>query len=103
MRSPVKLIIKGMTLQGKPFRPSDWAERLCGVTSAFGPENKLKYSPYVQPMTVGGVKSVVVEAELSSLEPRLYQFLLSFAKENELQVDDVDHVCAMLDVSALIS
>jgi hypothetical protein len=30
----VEFIIQGVTLDGKPFRPSDWAERLCGVMSA---------------------------------------------------------------------
>ena len=29
------IIIKGITQQGKPFRPSDWAERLCGVMRCF--------------------------------------------------------------------
>ncbi|HEY8856025.1 MAG TPA: DUF3579 domain-containing protein, partial [Rugosibacter sp.] len=31
-------IIIGVTLGGQPFRPSDWAERICGVMSAFGAE-----------------------------------------------------------------
>ena len=31
-------IIVGLTTEGKKFRPSDWAERLCGVLSAFGAE-----------------------------------------------------------------
>ncbi|TMG81457.1 MAG: DUF3579 domain-containing protein, partial [Betaproteobacteria bacterium] len=25
-----ELVIQGLTLDGKAFRPSDWAERLCG-------------------------------------------------------------------------
>ncbi len=42
-------IIVGLTKEGRKFRPSDWAERLCGVMSAFGAERKMKYSPYVGP------------------------------------------------------
>ncbi len=29
---PCEFVIEGTTRDGKPFRPSDWAERLCGVT-----------------------------------------------------------------------
>ena len=36
-------IIVGLTKEGRKFRPSDWAERLCGVMSAFGAEHKVKY------------------------------------------------------------
>jgi hypothetical protein len=30
-----ELFIQGVTLDGKTFRPSDWAERLAGVMSQF--------------------------------------------------------------------
>lgn len=36
----VEFVILGITLDGKPFRPSDWAERLCGVMSAFGGDRR---------------------------------------------------------------
>ena len=47
-------IIVGLTREGRKFRPSDWAERLCGVMSAFGAERKMKYSPYVGPGDYNG-------------------------------------------------
>ena len=37
----VEFVIQGVTLDGKPFRPSDWAERLCGVMSAFGGDHRM--------------------------------------------------------------
>ena len=83
---PTEIVIRGETLAGKTFRPSDWAERLCGVMSAFGAERRMEYSPYVQPISSGGVKCVVVSVELEELEPMAYKFLLNFAKDNELQV-----------------
>jgi hypothetical protein len=46
----------------------------------------MRYSPYVQPLTIEGVKCVVVDARLGSLEPLAYQFLQGFARDNELQV-----------------
>ena len=36
-----EFVIQGLTNDGKPFRPSDWAERLCGVMSAFGGDHTL--------------------------------------------------------------
>src|SRR5687767_6719279 len=81
-----EFVIKGITHDGKPFRPSDWAERLCGVMSAFGADKHMQYSPYVYPITAGGVKCVVVDSRIEELEPMAYRFLMNFAKDNELQV-----------------
>ena len=83
-----EFVIKGMTQEGKIFRPSDWAERLCGVMSAFGSDGRMQYSPYVYPITTAGVKCVVVDLLLCEIEPMAYNFLMNFAKENELQVRD---------------
>jgi hypothetical protein len=81
-----EFVIKGVTHDGTPFRPSDWAERLCGVMSAFGADKHMQYSPYVYPVTSGGVKCVVVDCRIEQLEPMAYRFLMNFAKDNELQV-----------------
>lgn len=37
----VEFVTRGVTLDGKPFRPSDLAERLCGVMSAFGGDHRM--------------------------------------------------------------
>jgi hypothetical protein len=79
------VVIWGITQQGGKFRPSDWAERLAGVTSAFGYDQKVVYSPLVEPMTIHGVSAVIVGCELETMELRLYQFLLNFARDNDLQ------------------
>jgi hypothetical protein len=84
----VEFVIRGVTLDGSPFRPSDWAERLCGVMSAFGGDHRMQYSPYVHPITSEGVRCVVVDRRLEQIEPMAYRFLLNFAKDNELQVRD---------------
>jgi hypothetical protein len=87
-----EFFIQGMTSNGKQFRPSDWAERLCGVMACFRPEDArgpnahLQYSPYVRPTMLGGVKSVVVNEELREIEPLAYHFVLNFAKDNDLQI-----------------
>ena len=81
-----EFVIKGITHDGKPFRPSDWAERLCGVMSAFGADKHMQYSPYVYPITAGGIKCVVIDRSIEEIEPMAWRFLMNFAKDNELQV-----------------
>lgn len=83
------LVIWGMTVAGRPFRPSDWAERLAGLVSVFGDDQRLAYSPLVCPVAIEGVRAVVVGRELAALEPRLFAFLAGFARDNELQVAQV--------------
>jgi hypothetical protein len=80
-----EFVIRGLTPGGTPFRPSDWAERLCGVMSAFGSDGRMQYSPYVYPVSSNGVKCVVVDVRLREIEPMAYNFLLNFAKDNELE------------------
>lgn len=79
-------IIVGVTTSGKQFRPSDWAERLCGVMSVFGSERRMAYSPYAQPGTHDTAKCVFVDARIRDIEPMAYTFLVNFAKDNQLKV-----------------
>lgn len=79
-------IIVGLTSTGKKFRPSDWAERLCGVLSAFGAEKRMRYSPYVGPRNYKGQKAVFVDGSLYDVEPMAYRFVLHFAQDNDLQL-----------------
>lgn len=85
-----EFFIQGVTSNGKQFRPSDWAERLCGVMSCFRPEGgrnaHLQYSPYVRPILLNGIRSVVVNEELRDIEPLAYHFVMNFAKDNDLQL-----------------
>ncbi len=89
--SAQEVFILGLTVDGKTFRPSDWAERLAGVMSSFRPGgaqpgSHLSYSPWCVPNTIDGVKCVVVNRELHALEPMAWDFCLNFARDNNLQV-----------------
>ena len=88
-----EFFILGITSKGRQFRPSDWAERLCGAMTCFTPglggiDAHLKFSPYVHPTVVDGTKAVVVSHQLQKIEPMAYHFVVSFAKDNDLQVVD---------------
>ena len=93
--SPRTLCIQGVTRDGKPFRPSDWAERLAGAMSSFRPAGSaggiaafIGYSPYCVPRVIDGVKSVLVDAELRAVEPMAWDFVMNFARDNNLVVVD---------------
>lgn len=84
--APIEFVIVGLTKDGKRFRPSDWAERLCGVMAAFGRDHRTQYSPYVHPVTSGDTRCVVVDQRLAGIEPMAYRFLETFAADNELTI-----------------
>ena len=88
MNSTDEIVIRGVTSSGAIFRPSDWAERISGVLSTYGKDHRMSYSPYVKPVTLDGVKSVVINPKLQETDPRGLSFLLNFARENDLQVVD---------------
>ena len=86
-----EVFIQGITQDGKTFRPSDWAERLAGVMSQFrpggaSPGSHLSYSPWCVPTSMSGVKCVIVNRELQKFEPMAWDFVLNFAKDNDLQI-----------------
>jgi Protein of unknown function (DUF3579) len=90
---PRTLFIQGVTRDGKPFRPSDWAERLAGAMSSFRPAGSaggiaafIGYSPYCVPRVVDGVKAVLVDSALRDVEPMAWDFVMSFARDNNLVV-----------------
>lgn len=81
-----EIVIQGVTESGHPFRPSDWAERLCGMMSVFGADRHLSYSPYLKPIIAAGLRCVVVDIRLQDMDPVAFRFLLDFAKDNELKL-----------------
>lgn len=88
-----ELFILGINAQGKRFRPSDWAERLAGVMCQFrpggaSPGSHIQYSPWCYPTTVGGVKCVIVSADLREAEPMAWDFVINFARDNDLQINE---------------
>jgi hypothetical protein len=88
-----EVFIQGVTREGRTFRPSDWAERLAGVMSSFRPGgaqpgSHLNYSPWCIPTVIDGVKCVIVNRELRDYEPMAWDFVMNFAKDNDLKVSE---------------
>ena len=89
--SAKEVFVQGITSDGKTFRPSDWADRLAGVMSQFrpgGPQpgSHLSYSPWCVHTVINGVKCVVVHRDLRDAEPMAWDFVMNFARDNDLQV-----------------
>lgn len=73
----VEFVIRDVTLDGKPF-----------VMPVFGNDHRMRYWPFVHPVSANGVRCLVVDARLEELEPMAYRFPMSVAQDNELQVRD---------------
>ena len=93
---PREFFIQGITKDGRAFRPSDWAERLASAMACFRPEGGaggigafIGYSPFCVPTVVGGVKAVIVNEALRGIEPMAWDFVMNFARDNELQLGEV--------------
>ena len=90
---PRQFYIRGVTHDGRTFRPSDWSERLAGAMSCFRPGGGaggigafIGYSPYCVPQLIDGVKCVIVSDALRDLEPMAWDFVMNFARDNGLCV-----------------
>lgn len=96
MTRPRQFHIHGLTSAGRTFRPSDWAERLAGAMSSFRPGGSaagigafIGYSPYCVPQVVDGVRCVLVSEALRDIEPMAWDFVMNFARDNDLRVSEV--------------
>lgn len=83
-----KIIIEGITEEGKTFRPSDWAERVSGSLASFK-NSRIHYSPLLQPsVNREGYKCILLDPKLKESSPQVYQAILDFAKTNQLKICD---------------
>jgi hypothetical protein len=90
-----EFFIQGVTLDGQTFRPSDWAERLAGAMSSFRPGGTqagisafIGYSTLCVPRVISGVKCVIVNETLREIEPMAWDFVMNFARDNQLQLTE---------------
>jgi len=93
---PRQFVIQGITTEGRTFRPSDWSERLAGAMSSFRPGGAragigafIGYSPYCVPQVIDGVKCVLVSEALRDIEPMAWDFVMNFARDNQLPVNEL--------------
>jgi len=81
-----KWVIRGVTEEGKKLRPSDWIERISSTLASFGSDQRLQYSTAVAPCMINGEKCLVVARNLNEINPDAYEFVMNFAKSNQLSI-----------------
>jgi len=86
MSAAAKVILHGLTQEGRKFRPSDWAERLCGAVASYDKNRRITFHPCVALASIDGIKCVVIDASLEQDDEMLFSFLIDFATENNLQI-----------------
>lgn len=82
------LIIHGVREDNRKFRPSDWAERISATLAVFGRDNKLRYSNFAQPCIIEGQKCLILARGLQTINPEAYDFILGFARANQLRIQE---------------
>ena len=80
------LVIEGIREDGATLRPSDWIERISSTLASFGQDQRLQYSASVQPCVIGGKKCLVVARGLQTSDPAAYEYVIQFAKSNQLVI-----------------
>ena len=53
-----------------------------------GPAAHIGYSPYCVPRLINGIKCVIVNEALRDIEPMAWDFVINFARDNNLQVNE---------------
>ena len=103
LRFPAEWEPQSAVLIAWPHADTDWAERLAGVMAPFrpggvgGPGAHLGYSPWCRPTVIDGVKCVVVNRALREHEPMAWDFVMNFARDNDLQTVEA---CLLSDAPA---
>lgn len=85
-----KILLTGVTKDGNKFRPSDWAERLYYALATYGPTGRLVFNPLVNIKQGEKFKCLVIKTKIKDSDPMTYDFLVDFAKSNNLEVTDQD-------------
>lgn len=79
------LLISGLTVQGKKFRPSDWCERLYGTIEALKNEDFYDEAKnLIQLIHHEGQKCILIHNQLRDLNLMVYNFYQNFANQNNL-------------------
>ena len=82
-----RIVIEGITESGEKFRPSDWAERMCGHLASFN-NRRITYSPQLCPIVnnESSANSLVLDPRLKETNPDVFECIMKFADENHLKI-----------------
>lgn len=81
-----ELLILSITAENRPFRPSDWTERICGIIANYDSKGRWAYSELAHPVIHEGKAGVKIKIILAEINPNAYQFIMDFAQNNHLRI-----------------
>lgn len=81
------VVIHSVREDGQRFRPSDWIDRISASVGSFGPDRRLRYVSLVHPEVINGERCLVVAGELAETRPGLYEYIMDFARNNQLRME----------------
>lgn len=81
-----EFVIQGITVDGTPFQPADWAEQLCNSLTRSGADGRNIHPAYVRPMLIGGITCVVVRATLRKHNADAFELIRRYIVENRLMI-----------------
>jgi len=95
----MKYLIQGLTKDGTVFRPSDWNDRLASALAEYravprlrivadmAREHKIRgYSNCIMPVTINGIRSIILDDQLKDIEVLAFDFAMNFARDNNLTI-----------------
>jgi len=102
MKKPVSnWIIVGSHGDQKPFRPSDWAGRICELAGFIQSSGIVKYSEDLRPIRYNGNPAVYVHADLKTVRAEIWEQVMAFAQLHQLKViehaDPVTVIFSMME------
>ncbi len=86
MKIPVTNWIIAGTNNDKPFRPSDWAGRICELGCFVQSSGIVQYSEELRPIKYNGNSAVFIDAALKTFHAEVWEQVMSFARLHQLKV-----------------
>ena len=78
------VLIKGETVDGKKFRPSDWCDRLHSTLRALDADEYEECVEHVHLVNSDKGRGILVDSVLEEVNPVLFRFFMNFVKSNNL-------------------
>ncbi len=86
MKMPLTNWIIVGTNNDKPFRPSDWAGRICELGCFVQSSGIVKYSEELRPIKYNGNSAVFIDADLKEFRAEVWEQVMGFAQLHKLKV-----------------
>lgn len=81
-----EIVVRGVTRDGRKFRPSDWAERLYYAVASYGPYRRITFNPMVTLRIEGATKCIAINPKLREIDSLTFDFLIGFGRSNDLEM-----------------